>query len=749
MLKEMHRMRERYFSKDYKITHIFKDLLAGLIVGLISIPISMGYAQVSGIPMEYGLYGSLLPILTFAILSTTRNFVFGVDAAPAALVAGTLVSLGISAESYAAMQVVPTMAFLVCIWMIFFFIIKAGRIVKYISVPVMGGFVTGICCTVILMQFPKLFGGMAGVGEAFHLIVQIKEQAILFHPLSFALGIGTLIILLIMKKLLPKFPMPVLMMVVGVWLTKRYHVDEMGVKLLPHVESGLPSVILPHMSWQLLVDLFFPSLMVATVILAETLLASKQVALKDGYSINANKEVFAYAIGNLMSGVFGCLPVNGSVSRTGLARQYGAGSQLMSVMASFTMLMVLLYGTGYIEYMPVPVLTAIVISALIGACEFDLAVKLWKTSRVECYIFLSAFLGVLIFGTIYGVIIGMLLSFILVIYRAVIPPRAFLGVIPGRKGFFDLKRHKSARRIKKTVIYRFSGNLFFANIDTFQDDIENSVLEDTKQVIVNAAGITQIDVTAAERVLLLKRKLEKKGIQFYLTEHLGDINDKLRLYQALELITGGNVRRTMELALKDCGLIEPYPLVGETDNELPVSEGKEEVKDLKTVKDDTELEWAFGDGASEMKHKLVLEIYEKLKELPEGTVIDVNTLVEIEKDNSWGTMALMDEDELLELLETELTRRKVEDEKKRRSLENALEERKEQIASHLNDVNSKTFQLLEKRRKIYERNLKDNEPDVYEKLIRMRISHIQHVEKVDVKLAEKLKKKYGLENIGM
>lgn len=503
------------------------------------------------------------------------------------------------------------------------------------------------------------------------------------------------------------------------------------------------------MSWQLLVDLFFPSLMVATVILAETLLASKQVALKDGYSINANKEVFAYAIGNLMSGVFGCLPVNGSVSRTGLARQYGAGSQLMSVMASFTMVMVLLYGTGYIEYMPVPVLTAIVISALIGACEFDLAVKLWKTSRVECYIFLSAFLGVLIFGTIYGVIIGLLLSFILVIYRAVIPPRAFLGVIPGRKGFFDLKRHKSARRIKKTVIYRFSGNLFFANIDTFQDDIENSVLEDTKQVIVNAAGITQIDVTAAERVLLLKRKLEKKGIQFYLTEHLGDINDKLRLYQALELITGGNVRRTMELALKDCGLIEPYPLVGETDNELPVSEGKEEVKDLKTVKDDTELEWAFGDGASEMKHKLVLEIYEKLKELPEGTVIDVNTLVEIEKDNSWGTMALMDEDELLELLETELTRRKVEDEKKRRSLENALEERKEQIASHLNDVNSKTFQLLEKRRKIYERNLKDNEPDVYEKLIRMRISHIQHVEKVDVKLAEKLKKKYGLENIGM
>ena len=596
-------MRERYFDKDYKITDIFRDLLAGLIVGLISIPISMGYAQVSGIPMEYGLYGSVLPILAFAVLSTTRNFVFGVDAAPAALVAGTLVSLGISSESYAAMQVVPAMAFLVCIWMILFYIIKAGRIVKYISVPVMGGFVTGICCTVILMQLPKLFGGSAGVGEAFHLLVHIKEQGMLFHPLSFALGTGTLIILLIMKKLLPKFPMPVVMMAAGVWLTMKYHVDEMGVKLLPQVEAGLPSIVFPHISWQLLVDLFFPSLMVATVILAETLLASKQTALKDGYSINANKEVLAYAIGNLMSGAFGCLPVNGSVSRTGLARQYGARSQLMSVMASFTMVMVLLYGTGYIEYMPVPVLTAIVISALIGACEFDLAAKLWKTSRVECYIFFSAFFGVLIFGTIYGVIIGMLLSFTLVIYRAVIPPRAFLGVIPGRKGFFDLKRHKSARPVRETVIYRFSGNLFFANIDTFQEDIENAVLDDTKQIIVNASGITQIDVTAAERILLLKRKLEKEGVRFYLTEQLGDINDKLRLYQAEELITGGNVRRTMELALKDCGLIEPYPLVGETDNEVSVSEQKEEITEIKTVKDDTELEWAFGEGAGEMKQK--------------------------------------------------------------------------------------------------------------------------------------------------
>lgn len=753
-MNKIHKVRDRYFDKDYRITDIFRDILAGIIVGLISIPISMGYAQVAGIPMVYGLYGSLLPILAFALISTTRSFVFGVDAAPAALVGGTLVTLGISAESYGAGLVVPMMALITGVWLLFFFFIKAGRIVKYISTPVMGGFVTGICCTVILMQLPKLFGGSSGTGEAAHLIAHIYSERFLFHPLSFIMGLGTLIIILLVKKVSKKIPMPIVMMVLGVWLTKRYHVDEMGVKLLPHVDAGLPVPQLHGVSWQMASSLIFPSLVVAMVILAETLLASKGVAFKDGYSLDNNKEVLAYAVGNIIAALFGCLPVNGSVSRTGLARQYGAKSQLMSVIASLTMALVLIFGTGYIEFMPVPVLTAIVISALIGACEFDLFARLWKTSRVEAYIFMSAFFGVLMFGTIYGVVIGMLLSFILVIIRAVVPPRAFMGVIPDRAGFYDLARYKSARAVKNTVIYRFSGNLFFANIDTFQNDIEGAIGEDTKQVIVNGAGITQIDVTAAERLVLLKRKLLKKGIAFYLTEHLGTINDQLRLYEAQELLYDGNVRRTIELALRACGMTGDYPLEEKEAGQIEKALAKEAVKQAEAgsssvgmeghTQDDTELEWIFGDGTEEIKQQLMQEILRKIKELPAGSAIDVKTLIRIETETSWGRMGLLDEDDILERLEAELTRMKVEDEEKRRTLEYALEERKEQIASHLHEVNERKLHLVERRRDHYEAKLKENDPHAYELLIRMRTAHISKVEETNPKLAARLRKRYGI-----
>lgn len=726
----IHKIRKRYFDDDYRPANILNDLLAGLIVGLISIPISMGYAQVAGIPMVYGLYGSLFPILAYGLLSSTRNFVFGVDAAPAALVGGTLLSLGIANDSYTAMQVVPMMAVIVGIWLLMFHLFKVGRIVKYISTPVMGGFVTGICCTVIMMQLPKLYGGTSGMGEAFHLILHMVEEGKSFHLLSLVLGLGTIAILLISKRYIPKLPMPIVMMVVGIILTKRFHVDELGVKLLPHVDSGLPKIVIPNVSGAMIAQLIMPSLIIAVVILAETLLASKGVALKDGHSINSNREVLAYAIGNLLSAMVGCLPVNGSVSRTGLARQYGARSHIISVTAACTMVLVLIYGTGYIEYMPVPVLTAIVISALIGACEFDLFARLWKSSRIEAYIFLSAFFGVLILGTIYGVIIGMLLSFIMVIIRAVIPPRAFLGVIPGKPGFYDMKRYRNAYPVKGTVIYRFSGNLFFANIDTFQDDIEQMIREDTKQVIINAAGISQIDVTAAERLKQLTGNLEKRGITLYLTEHLGAINDQLRQYDVEELLWGGNVRRTMELALRDCELVSPYPLdieYGEAETEgaevrhtdaVPTDDehgeaGKPEAVYVEeNYRDDTELEWIFGAGVEGFKERMTREIIGKLKELPEGSTIDVKTLIKAEAETDFGRMGLLDEDDMIQRIEAALADMNVEDEEKRRTLEDALEERKEQIE---------------------------------EQLIRMRISHIQYVESKDPKLAKKLKKRYGIE----
>lgn len=201
--------------RTYEWKNLSKDLLAGLVIMAVSIPISMGYAQIAGLPAVYGLYGSVFPIVLFALFSTSPQFVFGVDAAPAALVGSALVSLGIEGGSKEAIAAVPVLAFFVAVWLLVFYLCRAGKLVNYISAPVMGGFISGICTTIILMQVPKLFGGKAGVGELPELVHHIWESRTIFHLPSLLLGVGTLVILLVSKKLIPKFPMAVFLMAAG------------------------------------------------------------------------------------------------------------------------------------------------------------------------------------------------------------------------------------------------------------------------------------------------------------------------------------------------------------------------------------------------------------------------------------------------------------------------------------------------------------------------------------------------------
>ena len=254
--------------------------------------------------------------------------------------------------------------------------------------------------------------------------------------------------------------------------------------------------------------------MVAVVIMAETLLSENNFAFRNGYKIKDNQEILACAVGNIASALVGCCPVNGSISRTSMNDQYGGRTQMVSVTAGIAMILLLLFGTGFIGYLPVPVLTAIVISALMKVVELDLADRLFRVSRNEFYIFLAAFFAVLLLGTIYGVIIGIILSFIAVVLKATNPPRAFLGVIPGRDGFYDCSKNRHAHEIEHVVIYRFSESLFFANVKTFQEDIENRISDETKMVIVDAGAMTSIDITAADRLEMMCERFAKQGIHF-------------------------------------------------------------------------------------------------------------------------------------------------------------------------------------------------------------------------------------------
>ena len=698
--------------KNYKKEYLKKDIFSGIIMAAVSIPISMGYAQIAGLPAVYGLYGSVFPILFFALFSTSRQFIFGVDAAPAAIVGAALVSLGIESGSKEAMQYVPVIALLTGLWLLLFYFLKAGRIVDFISTPVMGGFISGIALTIILMQIPKILGGKAGSGELPELAHHIFETCKVMNWLSVALGVGALVFLRLAGKLIPKFPMAIVIMAVGVIATLLFHVDERGVVLLDAVESGLPKFHMFQFAGIDWTQAAGRSLMIAAVIMSETLLSENNFALKNGYKIDENKEILACAAGNLASACVGCCPVNGSISRTSMNEQYEGKTQAVSITAGAVMAVVLVCATGFIGYLPVPILTAIVISALMNVVELHLAIRLFKVSRNEFYIFVAACISVLFLGTIYGVVIGLLLSFIAVVLRATNPPRTFYGMIPGKEAYYDLKRNRNAYPIKNTIIYRFSENLFFANIKIFQSDIESSIKEDTKVVIVDAGAINSIDITAADRLEMMAKNFDKQGIHFYITEHSENVNEQMRSLGIGHLIEEGKVRRTILAALHDAGIPSPCPL------EIPeqvhaVHEAMIPAEEENTLE---EFAWAFGDDAVEEIEKKVHQVMEQLHKLP-----DLERLAELgieEKLKNWHSLGAIDEDEILRRMELHL----------------------DELPENLKGDRKLILQLIEKRRRKIEQQLLIHHPEIVEHLKKSRERLEKRLEKQNPEAARKLHK---------
>lgn len=699
------KIKPAYTLKKYKRENLIKDIFTGIIIMAVSIPISMGYAQIAGLPAVYGLYGSVFPIIIFALFSTSPQFIFGVDAAPAALVGATLVSLNITGGSKEAVAVVPVITFLVAVWLLAFYFMKAGKLVNYISAPVMGGFITGICTTIILMQIPKIMGGTSGTGELPELVEHIVETVKDINMPSVYIGVVALIILLVSKRIMSKFPMAVVLMAVGVLMTKFTALKQWGVKTLDTVTPGLPTWKVPDFSAFPMTDLIMISLSVAVVIMAETLLAENSFAQKNGYRINDNQEILAFSLGNFLAAFTGCCPINGSVSRTAMGEQYQGKTQLTGIVAGLSMMILLLCGTGFIGYLPVPILTAIVISALIGATEFDLAVRLWKVSRTECFIFAGAFMGVLMLGTINGVLIGIILSFTEMIIRTSKPARCFLGIQPGHKHFRDLNEGRHIHAIKGVVIYRFSSNLFFANIQTLQRDIEDAIRDDTKAVIIDASAVGSIDITAADRLEILYKSLKEKGIRFYMTEHIADVNEQLRKLGLGYLVENGNVRRTIHVALKDIGINRPYPLEGDVENEQLTPSRKRVDNRVQ------EFVWAFGrESEKEIENQIILQI-EQLKKFG-----DVEKLFH----GRWSHMDAFDEDEWLEHLEEHLKEIVNISGRDEKDIAARFEEHRKEIHNRIHKEHPELAERFKERRHILDEHLKKRHPEVYDLIVSIR-----------------------------
>ena len=708
-----------------------RDIFTGIIIALVSIPISMGYAQIAGLPAAYGLYGSILPILVFSLCSGSPQMIFGVDAAPAALVGAFLAAQGIASGSEKAIALMPVVTLLVGGWLLLFSLLKAGRLAAYISTPVMGGFISGICVTIILMQIPKLLGGSSGTGELPELILHIAETCrTALNPASLAVGAAALAVLLTGKKLMPKLPMAVVVMAAGALLGKSGFAAHWGIRMLDAVGRGLPRLALPQIMPEQISALLTISLTVAAVIMAETLLATNSFANKNGYPVTENREILAYGLCNLAASLTGCCPVNGSVSRTAMGEQYGGKSQVMSLAAAVTMALILLFCTGFIAYLPVPVLTAIVISALLGAVEFDLAHRLFQQDKQELLIFLGAFFGVLLFGTVAGVVIGVLLSFVSLILRTANPKRSFLGVIPGHEGFHSLERNTAAVPLKQVILYRFSSNLYFANVHLFIRDLEQALKPDTRCIVVDSGAVCNLDITAADRLEAFRKSLNARGIALYFASHIGALNDRFRALGLAGWVENGYVRRTIPAALKNAGCEPPYETEA-ADSGLREAAAGDPAR--------LEFEWAFGNSAEAEMEQYIEAL---LRQIDTHAAPETQLTGILHARGVWRDVSDSDQEELLTHLQAHIPEISEKLHLSEAEIEEAIEARRMKLALRLTERNPAAAEAIRSYNRSYEASMREQDPALYRRLMQYRAQSLAHLAQTHPEYAEMIRAFY-------
>lgn len=515
--------------RHYKSAWLAKDVLAGIMVATVTIPIAMGYAEVAGLPPIYGLYSSIFPVIAYAIFSSSKQLIFGIDAATSA-VTGSAIGILILTTGENPLVIAPVLSLFVAAFLFLFALFKFGKFANYLSEPVMSGFISGMAITIIIGQLPKIVGlESAGTNFLKNILIIVNDIA-LINPLSLLIGISVIAIVLIGKRFAARLPLSLAVLIATTLITYYFQLDLQGVAIVGNVPSGLPQLEIPNLLLPDIIQIASAGFAIAIIVAADSLLSARSFANKNRYRVRDNQELFAFGFSNIFASLSGTSPTSSSVSRTAMSEQYGGKTQLVAIVAAFIVTVIILFFSGALYYLPIPALAAIVICALIHLIDIQTSRTLKKHSKAEFAIWLVAALGVLFISVLFGVIMAITLSFADFIRRASVPHQAMLGRIEGRKGHFDLSRHKNAKPIDGILIYRFSAPLFFGNAQLFKQTIlsmTQTTQPRVKVIIIDASGITNIDSTASNMLKRLLVKLSKTGVKVYITRSIGPVKDRL------------------------------------------------------------------------------------------------------------------------------------------------------------------------------------------------------------------------------
>ena len=490
------------------------DSRAALTVWAVVVPQSLAYATLAGVPSVHGLYAAMAALVAYAVFGTCRDLNMGAESTVAIMAAATVAPFVTSADD--VVDLTALTALLVGGWCVLGFVARLGFIADFLSRPILAGYVFGSGIIIVISQLESLFGLDIDTDLYTTDIGAVVRNVGDAHGLTTLIGLATIALVLVLRRLVPRVPAPLVAVVLGVVLVAWFDLDQEGVAVVGDIETGVPIPGLPDVSFEHVVQLLLPTLGIALLAYPDSFLTARSLADRGDYDLDADQEFLAIGASNLASGMLQGFPVNGSQSRSFVQAEAGGRSNLAGLICAALVLVTLALLTGLFEQLPNAVLAGIVIVAGIGLFALDDFKALWRLRRSEFWLGTVTVASVLVLGMLGGIAFAVGLSLLVTIAKVVRPHTAELGQVEGTDTFRDLERNPDATPIPGLMIYRVDDEMFFANASFVMRDIRRRLVEADPPVsalVIDAEGVSDIDTTAIAQLVDLVTDLDAADVE--------------------------------------------------------------------------------------------------------------------------------------------------------------------------------------------------------------------------------------------
>jgi high affinity sulfate transporter 1 len=524
--------------RDYQIAWLRNDLVAGIVLSTMLVPVGVAYAVASGVPAINGLYATAVPLIIYAVFGPSRILVLGPDSSLAPVILGVVLPLA-AGDPARAVPIAAAMAVVSGAICILAGVLRLGFVTDLLSKPIRYGYMNGIALAVLISQLPKLFGfsiesvgpirDLWAIGEGIFGGKANWEAA--------AIGIGTFAVIRLAKRY-TRFP-GILAAVIGATLiTALLRLSETaGVKVLGAVPQGLPDFAIPWLRTSDIAPILIGGAAVAIVSFADTSILSRTFAIRTNTRVDPNQEMIGLGAANFAAGFFQGFPISSSSSRTPVAEAAGAKTQLAGVVGALIVALVIVAAPTLFRNLPYAALAGVVIAAALGLFEFGDLGRIYKIQRWEFWLSILCTVGVAVFGAIPGIGVAIVVAVIEFLWDGWRPYSAVLGAPEGVEGYHDLVRYPNAQRIDGLVLFRWDAPLFFANAEMFNQRVLEVIDQSptpVREVVIAAQPITSVDVTSADSLLALDLILARRDIELSFAELKDPVKDKLKRFGLFE-----------------------------------------------------------------------------------------------------------------------------------------------------------------------------------------------------------------------